>query len=131
MKNSNDNNSDATISKEFNDIKIVKSRIFNDQWTKLENWLLQLKLYFAFNTIKKDQKTLFVVSRMNEKTFNWIKFNMKQFLHDDKDINEIFNVFDKFKIIIRKVFNVTNETTTFIKMIQHLSQKTSTADYVQ
>ena len=56
---------------------------------------------------------------------------MKQFLHDDKDIDEIFNVFDKFKIIIRKVFNVTNETITFIKMIQHLSQKTSTVDYVQ
>ena len=56
---------------------------------------------------------------------------MKQFLHDDKDIDGIFNVFDKFKIIIRRVFNETNETATFIKVIQHLTQKTSTVDYTQ
>ena len=56
---------------------------------------------------------------------------MKQFLHNDKDIDKIFNVFDRFKIIIQKVFNVTNETVTFIGIIQHLSQKTSTIDYVQ
>ena len=56
---------------------------------------------------------------------------MKQFLHDDKGIGEIFNVFDRFKLIIRKVFNVTNEIVTFIKMIQHLLQKISTIDYVQ
>ena len=90
-----------------------------------------MKLYFAFNAIKDDRKTLFVVNRMNEKAFNWIKFKIKQFLHDDKDIGEIFNVFDRFKIIIRKVFNVTNKTIIFIKMIQRLSQKTSTIDYVQ
>ena len=56
---------------------------------------------------------------------------MKQFLHNDKDIDGIFNVFDRFKIIIRKVFNVTNETAIFIKVIQHLLQKTSTVDYAQ
>ena len=56
---------------------------------------------------------------------------MKQFLHNNKNIDEIFNVFDKFKIIIRRVFNVINETVTFIKMIQHLSQKTLTTDYIQ
>ena len=115
MKNNNSN--DATISEEFNSIKVIKSKIFNDQRTELKNWLLQLKLYFAFNTIKNDRKTLFVVNKMNEKAFNWIKSNMKQFLHDDKNIKKIFNVFDRFKIIIRKVYNVTNETTTFIKMI--------------
>ena len=42
---------------------------------------------------------------------------MKQFLHNDKDIDKIFNVFNKFKIIIQRVFNVINETITFIKMI--------------
>ena len=56
---------------------------------------------------------------------------MKQFLHDNRDIDGIFNVFNRFKIIIRKIFNITNETVTFIKMIQHLSQKTSTVDYAQ
>ena len=131
MKNNDKNSSDATISKKFNSIKIIKSKIFNDQRTKLENWLLQLKLYFTFNMIRDDRKTLFVVNRINEKAFNWIKSNMKQFLHDDKDIDGIFNVFDKFKIIIWKIFNVMNETVTFIRMIQHLSQKTLTIDYIQ
>ena len=131
MKNNDNNSSDAITSKEFNSIKITKSKIFNDQRTKLENWLFQLKLYFVFNAIKNDRKTLFAVNRMNEKVFNWIKSNIKQFLHDDKDIDEIFNVFDRFKIIIRRVFNVTNEIIIFIKMIQHLLQKTSTVDYAQ
>ena len=56
---------------------------------------------------------------------------MKQFLYNDKDIGKIFNVFDRFKINIWKAFNVTNETITFIKMIQHLLQKIPTVDYVQ
>ena len=56
---------------------------------------------------------------------------MKQFLHNDKNIDGIFNVFDRFKIIIQKIFNVTNETVTFIRMIQHLSQKILIADYAQ
>ena len=124
----NNNSSDITTLKEFNNIKIAKSKIFNDQRTKLENWLFQLKLYFVFNMIKNDRKMLFIVSRMNEKAFNWIKSNMKQFLHNNKDINKIFNAFDRFKIIIQKVFNVTNKTIIFIKVIQHLLQKTSTAD---
>ena len=131
MKNNDDNNSDAITSKEFNSIKIIKSKIINHQRTELKNWLFQLKLYFIFNTIKNDRKTLIVVSKMSEKAFKWIKSNMKQFLHNDKDIGEIFNVFDRFKIIIQSVFSVTNETTTFIKMIQHLSQKTTTVDYAQ
>ena len=131
MKDNNNNNNNATISEEFNNIKIVKSKIVNDQRRKLKNWLLQLKLYFAFNTIKNDWKTLFVVSRMNEKAFNWIKFNMEEFLYNNKDIDKIFNVFDRFKIIIQRIFIITNETIIFIKMIQHLSQKTSTVDYVQ
>ena len=129
MKNNNNNSSDATTSEKFNSIKIIKSKIFNDQRSKSKNWLFQLKLYFVFNAIRNDRKTLFVVSRMNEKIFNWIKFNMKQFLHNDKDINKIFNVFDRFKIIIQKIFNVTNETIIFIRIIQYLSQKTSTVDY--
>ena len=56
---------------------------------------------------------------------------MKRYLHNNEDIEEIFFVFDKFKIFIRRVFSVINEIVTFIKIIQHLSQKTSAANYVQ
>ena len=56
---------------------------------------------------------------------------MKRYLHNDENIEEIFFVFDKFKIFIRKIFNVINKIITFIKIIQYLSQKTSTANYVQ
>ena len=37
MKNNDNNSSDTTISEEFNSIKIVKSKIFNDQRTELKN----------------------------------------------------------------------------------------------
>ena len=131
MKNNDDNSNDTIASEKFNSIKIIKSKIFNDQWTELKNWLFQLKLYFAFNTIKDDRKTFFIVSRISEKIFNWIEFNMKQFLHNDKNIDRIFNVFDRFKIVIRRIFNMINETVIFIKVIQHLLYKISTIDYVQ
>ena len=56
---------------------------------------------------------------------------MKRYLHNDEDIEEIFFVFNKFKIFIRRIFNVINEIIIFIKIIQHLSQKTSAANYIQ
>ena len=37
MKNNDNNNNGATISEKFNSIKIIKSKIFNDQWTELKN----------------------------------------------------------------------------------------------
>ena len=37
MKNNDDDNGDTTTSEKFNSIKIIKSKIFNDQRTELEN----------------------------------------------------------------------------------------------
>ena len=55
---------------------------------------------------------------------------MKRYLHNDENIEKIFFIFDKFKIFIRKIFNIINEIIIFIKIIQHLSQKTSTINYI-
>ena len=121
MQNDEKSNNDTITSENIINIKITKSKIFNEQRTKLENWLLQLKLYFVFNSIKNDKKTFFVINRMKEKVFNWIKFNMKRYLHNDEDIEKIFFVFNKFKIFIQKIFSVINEIIIFIKIIQHLS----------
>ena len=131
MQNDEKSDNNTTTFENIISIKIAKSKIFNKQWTKLKNWFLQLKLYFVFNSIKNDKKIFFVINRMKKKIFNWIKFNMKRYLHNDEDIEEIFFVFDKFKIFIRRIFNVINKIVTFIKIIQHLSQKTSATNYVQ
>ena len=117
MQNDEKSNNDTITSEDIISIKIAKSKIFNEQRTELENWFLQLKLYFVFNSIKDDKKIFFVISWMKEKVFNWIKFNMKRYLHNDEDIERIFFVFDKFKIFIRRVFSVINEIVTFIKII--------------
>ena len=37
IKNNDNNNSNAIISEKFNSIKIIKSKIFNDQRTELKN----------------------------------------------------------------------------------------------
>ena len=37
MKDNDNNSSDTTTSEEFNNIKIIKLKIFNDQRTKLKN----------------------------------------------------------------------------------------------
>ena len=46
---------------------------------------------------------------------------MKRYLYKSKDIDKIFNIFNKFKTIIRQIFNITNEIINFVKIIQHLT----------
>ena len=49
------------INNHFDDqIKINKFDVYKDERDELNDWFIQMKLYFAFNSISKNQKTLFV-----------------------------------------------------------------------
>ena len=91
-----------------------------------------MKFYFIFNLIEeKKQKILFVITRMKNKTFNWIKLIIINYLHRDENLTRIFLNFDKFKKEIRAMFEIINEMFISKKIIQYLTQKTFTINYAQ
>ena len=90
-----------------------------------------MKLYFAFNSISKNQKTLFAFTYLKERTQHWFKSKVRSYLDDEKDINDkIFTRFNNFKVAIRRIFEVFNEKQFVERIIQHLKQHEFAFDYV-
>ena len=56
---------------------------------------------------------------------------MIQHLNNERDSTKIFSNYDNFKKKIRIVFEITNEVVIFKKIIQYLTQKPFTINYVQ
>jgi cell fate (sporulation/competence/biofilm development) regulator YlbF (YheA/YmcA/DUF963 family) len=55
---------------------------------------------------------------------------LKEHLNDDENSRAIFSQFENFKIKIRRVFEASHEEETTKRIVQHLRQKTSAAEYV-
>ena len=90
-----------------------------------------MKLYFVFNSISKNQRTLFAFTYFREKAQHWFKSKVRSYLDDEKDINDkIFTRFNNFKIAIRRIFEVFNEEQFVERIIQHLKQHEFAFDYV-
>ena len=55
---------------------------------------------------------------------------MMQHLNNERNSTRIFSNYDNFKKKIRIVFEITNKVVTFKRIIQYLTQKTFTTNYV-
>ena len=90
-----------------------------------------MKLYFAFNLISKNQKTLFAFTYFKRRAQHWFKSKIRSYFDDKKDINDkIFTRFNNFKVAIRRIFEVFNEKQFVKRIIQHLKQHEFAFDYV-
>ena len=120
------------INNHFNDrVKTNKLDVYKSERDELNDWFIQIKLYFAFNSISKNQKTLFAFTYFKEKAQHWFKSKVRSYLDDEKNINDkIFTRFNNFKIAIRRIFEVFNEKQFVEKIIQHLKQHEFAFDYV-
>jgi len=67
---------------------------------------------------------------LRERAQHWLKSNLRKHLENGEDPEGIFINFDVFKEELRQVFEIFNERQTAKRVIQHLQQKTSAADYV-
>ena len=93
-----------------NRVKTNKFDVYKGERDELDDWLIQMKLYFAFNSISKNQKTLFASTYFRGKAQHWFKSKVRSYLDDEKDINDkIFTRFSNFKVVIRRIFGVFNE----------------------
>ena len=120
------------ISNHFDDrVKTNKLDVYKDERDELDDWLIQMKLYFAFNSISKNQKTLFASTYLKGRAQHWFKSKVRSYLDDEKDINDkIFTRFSNFKIAIRRIFEIFNEKQFVERIIQHFKQHEFAFDYV-
>ena len=90
-----------------------------------------MKLYFAFNSISKNQKTLFAFTYLREKIQHWFKSQVRSYMKNEKNIeNKIFIQFNDFKKAIWRICEVFNEKQFVERIIQHLKQHEFAFDYV-
>ena len=120
------------INNHFDDqVKTNKFDVYKDERDELNDWLIQMKLYFAFNSILENQKTFFAFIYFRGRVQHWFKSKVRSYLNDEKDINErIFTRLNNFKIAIRRIFEVFNEKQFAKRIIQHLKQHEFAFDYV-
>ena len=101
----------SKINNHFDDrIKTNKLDVYKGERDELNDWLIQMKLYFAFNSISKNQKTLFASTYFKGRAQHWFKSKVRSYLDDEKDISDrIFTRFNNFKVAIRRIFEIFNE----------------------
>ena len=114
-----------------NKVKVNKLDVYKGERDELNDWLIQMKLYFAFNSISKNQKTLFAFIYLRERVQHWFKSQVRSYMKNEKDIeNKIFTQFNDFKKAIRRIFEVFNEEQFVERIIQHFKQHEFAFDYV-
>ena len=58
-----------------------------------------------------------------------MKFKLRKYLNDQKDLNKIFVNVKRFKLLFRQIFEIFNEKQTTKRVIQHLQQKIFATNY--
>ena len=102
----------------------------------LQAYLAQLELYIGFNIsqFSSDQeKTLFGISCLRDKAFNWIEAPLREFLEKSPqekraDISVISN-YARYKEEIKKHFGVVNEAQAAEMKLLSLRQEHGAAEY--
>ena len=112
-----------------NNVKINKLNIYNEDCNSLENWLIQLDMYFVFKSLSEHKKTLYAVLFLQEKAQHWFRKMFQSYLNNQKDCHEVFSKYRNFKKQIWKIFKALNEEKTVERIIQHIHQKMSVSEY--
>ncbi len=110
-------------------IKINTPDKYMGERTGLEDWITQVEVYFSFYPVPDSKKTLLASTFLRGRAQHWFKPSLRKYLDRDEDPGGIFANFDSFKGELRRVFGISNEKEMAERIIQHLQQKTSAADY--
>ena len=117
-----------------NRLKLNPPEEYFGQRDKLDSWLIQYKLYFAFkgSEVKTTHKIIYAITYFRGQTGNWIKPKVSVYLEDpsDTDIKIFFKDWEIFKKEIRRVFGIANEDRIAERRIQEIQQIKSAAEYI-
>src|SRR5215207_2321069 len=114
-------------------VKVRSPDLYHGDREKLEEWLLQLNLYFRFGPrIAEKEKALLAASYLRGKAQKWIMPAMIKYTKEENDegddIDKLFEDFDNFQDKIKAVFGVINETPKAEQALQRLRQTHSASD---
>lgn len=114
--------------------KIPIPEIYHGDRNKLDDWLMELEIYFRLDKkVDARNQVLFAATLMRGQAQKWIKPYLKKMISGGATAEERkwLTEFDEFKDHIETVFGASNEKNKAIRIIQHLRQKRSAAEYTQ
>lgn len=111
------------------EIRVAKPDLYQGDRNKLDDWFYQFDVYFKFNPTDADKKTLLASTYLRGPAQHWLKPYLRKYLGEDSDDEGYFGNWVKFKKGMKAIFGTSNEQQTAIRVVQHLTQKTSASAY--
>ena len=110
-------------------ISITKPDLFYGDCDKVDDWLMQLQIYFTFqesNQLPANRQPLFTMTYMRGNAQKWIKPYVVKYLSGegaDDGIDAWMESYAKFKVKVKRILGLSNEDKVAIRMIQSVKQK--------
>jgi hypothetical protein len=91
-------------------IRVNKPDIYHGDRTGLEDWLMQVDIYFTFYPVPANKKTIFASTFLRGRAQHWLKPTLRKYLENyDENPRAMFTNFDNFKRELRRIFETSNE----------------------
>ncbi|KAI7517710.1 hypothetical protein KC331_g21573, partial [Hortaea werneckii] len=120
----------TTPTRSNDNVKVAKPDFFHGERSKLDDWLNQLMIFFKMEGITQDsRKTIIASSYLRGQPQQWIRPRLQELLVDEHDADRIFSNWSNFVQAIRNIYGLSNDQQVAIRVIQHLTQKTSASQY--
>ena len=116
-------------------ISVAKPDLFYGNCDKVDNWLIQLQVYFTFqesNWLPANRQPLCATTYMRGNAQKWIKLYVIKYLSGegaDDGIDAWMESYAKFKVEVKRILGLSNEDKVAIRMIQSVKQKRSASKY--
>ena len=110
-------------------ISVAKPDLFYGDCNKVDDWLMQLQVYFTFqrgDLLPTSKQPLFTTTYMRGNVQKWIKPYVVKYLSGegvDEGINAWMESFARFKVKIKRILGPSNKDKVAIRMIQSVKQK--------
>ena len=125
---------DSAILTTRSHVKVKSPDVYYGDNDKLEDWLIQLNLFFRFGPkVEETDKTVYATSFLRGRALKWIKPALTKYLKEENgegdEIDQIFEDFEVFQQKIKAVFGAVNETQKAEMALQKIKQTRSANDY--
>ena len=112
-------------------LKVGKPEFYYGDRDKFDTWVSQMDMYFLFNSMAENLKPVFATTFLRGRAQHWVKPFLRKYLDSNGEDNAdgVFKSYNHLKHAMKSVFGVSNEIATAVRVIQQLTQKTSTAEY--
>ena len=110
-------------------ISVAKPDLFYRDCDKVDDWLMQLQVYFTFqrdDLLLTSKQPLFAMTYMRGNVQKWIKPYVVKYLSGEgveEGIDAWMESFARFKVEVKRILGPSNKDKVTIQMIQNVKQK--------